>query len=325
MESHTPSNTHETEYSAEPRFNLGVAPERLTPEGMQSLGRAWQACPAPPERVRLEYLDNVRVRWNVHSNALEGNTLSHSDTVVLLLLGEAVGGHRMRECEEVVGHDVAVAYVQELAGPDRVLTQADVRAWHRLLLVRPHRVPALTPAGQPTSRIVSVGQYKTMPNAVRRVDGGLKHFASPEDTPALMTEYMDWLTAALPRFQARPPAADFPEFLAQQHAEFIRIHPFDDGNGRVGRLITSYLCLQAGFPVSIIPVSVRDSYLQALNAADQGDLTPLRNLLAATLVREVDFGLAVAQGACDPSPQNEHADPQRPAALGDDLMVECGR
>ena len=73
------------------------------------------------------YEDNVRIRWNVHSNAIEGNTLTHGETIVLLLLGESVGGRLMRECEEVVGHDLAVSYVREMALSDRELTQTDLR------------------------------------------------------------------------------------------------------------------------------------------------------------------------------------------------------
>ena len=141
-------------------------------------------------------------------------------------------------------------------------------------------------------------------------------FALPEETPVLMTDHMDRLNADLHQYLVSPTAVDFPELLARQHAEYIQIHPFDDGNGRTGRLITSWLCLKAGFPVSIIPVTQRDTYLAAMDQAHAGDLQPLRDLLAATLVGEVDFGLAVARGECDPSVDNEHADPTRPVEKG---------
>lgn len=297
-------------------FHLGVNPERLTPSAIEKLRQTWAERPGMAEHVRMSYEDNVRIRWNVHSNAIEGNTLTHGETIVLLLLGESVGGRLMRECEEVVGHDLAVSYVREMALSDRELTQTDLREWHRLLLVRPYRMPAQTPDGRRTSRLIQVGSYKQVPNFVRLPDGGIKRFATPEETPALMTDHMDRLNADLHQYLVSPSAVDFPELLARQHADYIQIHPFDDGNGRTGRLITSWLCLKAGFPVSIIPVTQRDTYLAAMDQAHAGNLQPLRDLLAATLVKEVDFGLAAARGECDPSVDNEHADPTRPVEKG---------
>ena len=312
---HNSSGEHELSETASP-FHLGINPERLTPAAMGGLREAWAERPGMTEHVRMSYEDNVRIRWNVHSNAIEGNTLTHGETIVLLLLGEAVGGRLMRECEEVVGHDLAVSHVREMALSDRELTQTDLREWHRLLLVRPYRMPARTPDGRRTSRLIQVGSYKKAPNFVRLPDGGIKRFATPEETPALMTDHMDCLNTDLRRYLASPSAVDFPELLARQHADYIQIHPFDDGNGRTGRLITSWLCLKAGFPVSIIPVTQRDTYLAAMNQAHAGNLQPLRDVLAATLVWEADFGLAVARGECDPSVDNEHADPTRPVEKG---------
>lgn len=297
-------------------FHLGINSERLTCSAIEDLRQTWAERPGMAEHVRMSYEDNARVRWNMHSNAIEGNTLTHGEIIILLLLGESVGGRLMRECEEVVGHDLAVSYVREMALSDRELTQTDLREWHRLLLVRPYRMPAQTPGGRRTSRLIQVGSYKQVPNFVRLPGGGIKRFATPEETPALMTAHMDRLNADLHQYLVSPSAVDFPELLAHQHADYIQIHPFDDGNGRTGRLITSWLCLKAGFPVSIIPVTQRDTYLAAMDQAHAGNLQPLRDLLAATLVKEVDFGLAAARGECDPSVDNEHADPTRPVEKG---------
>lgn len=316
----SPSEEHERSETASP-FHLGVNPERLTPSAMEDLRRAWGECPAMPEHVRMSYEDNVRIRWNLHSNAIEGNTLTHGETIVLLLLGEAVGGRLMWECEEVVGHDLAVSYVREMVGQDRELLQTDLREWHRLLLVRPYRMPAQAPEGRPTSRLIQVGTYKQVPNFVRLSDGSIKRFAMPEETPALMTEHVDRLNTDLQHYLTSPSAGDFPKLLARQHADYTQIPPFDDGNGRTGRLITSWLCLKSGFPVSIIPVSQRDTYLAAMDHAHAGNLQPLRDLIAATLVKEVDFGLAVARGECDFSVDNEHADPTRPVEGSDGAAI----
>lgn len=320
MESNPSRDERELSETASP-FHLGVNPERLTPSSMEELRQVWAERPGMAGHVRMSCEDNVRIRWNLHSNAIEGNTLTHGETIILLLLGEAVGGRLMRECEEVVGHDLAVSRVRGMALSDRELTQTDLREWHRLLLVRPYRMPARTPDGLRTSRLIQVGSYKQVPNFVRLPGGGIKRFATPEETPALMTDHMDRLNGELRHYLASPSAVDFPKLLARQHSDYIQIHPFDDGNGRTGRLIASWLCLKAGFPVSIIPVTQRHTYFAAMDQAHAGNLQPLRDLLAATLVREVDFGLAVARGECDPTVENEHADPARPVEASNGTAI----
>jgi Fic/DOC family len=75
------------------------------------------------------------------------------------------------------------------------------------------------------------------------------------------------------------------EHLAALHAEFERIHPFPDGNGRVGRLLLSALLVQNGYPPAIIYKEERRKYLRRLELADEGDSAPLGELLARS-VRE---------------------------------------
>lgn len=79
--------------------------------------------------------------------------------------------------------------------------------------------------------LIQVGSDKPVPNFVHLPDGSINRFATPEETPALMTEYMDCLNTDLRRHLASPSAGNFPELLARQHTDYIRIHLFDDGNG----------------------------------------------------------------------------------------------
>jgi Fic/DOC family len=73
------------------------------------------------------------------------------------------------------------------------------------------------------------------------------------------------------------------EDLARLHAGFERIHPFPDGNGRVGRLVLTHLLVRMGYPPAIIEKDERKSYLKALKRADEGDCGPLTELLARSV------------------------------------------
>lgn len=303
-------------------FMLGINPQRLTPEAIRKQWYVWQERLAMPYRVRVAYAKNVRVRWNLHTNALEGNALSHQDTALVLLVGRTNPRLKVRDIEEMRGHDAAVTHVRRWVDTERPLTRDALLTWHHLLMVRDREITEQTPEGEvvPVGTI-HAGQYKDAYNYVYRPDGSTYYFAPPDEVPVRMDHLLRHLENALPRIAARPPAMDVPELLAWQHAEFINIHPFDDGNGRLGRLINSWLCLKAGFPVSIIPVTARTIYLEAMAECNEGDPRSLRDLLAATLVKEMDFGLAVARGESDPSLRNEEADPKRPPQPPPDIEV----
>jgi prophage maintenance system killer protein len=73
------------------------------------------------------------------------------------------------------------------------------------------------------------------------------------------------------------------EALAKMHATFERIHPFPDGNGRVGRLVLTMLLVRTGYPPAIINKDERAKYLRALRRADEGDFGPMTELLARSV------------------------------------------
>jgi hypothetical protein len=103
----------------------------------------------------------------------------------------------------------------------------------------------------------------------------------PPDWPEVPALVGDWVETVnrLPE-DVRP----FPEALAERHARFEQIHPFIDGNGRTGRLLTNLILIRLGYPPAIIRKRKRGRYLHALERADAGDPGPLGEMLARAIL-----------------------------------------
>lgn len=301
-------------------------PELLSAKRIAALRVAWETAPAMHPQVQKEYWTNIRMRWNTHSNAIEGNTLTYSETVLFLIFGKTEGRHRFREYVEIEGHDVAIEYMNDLLADGRVLSEADVRTLHKLLLVKDYTLPMRTADGQRGHRTVRIGRYKAALNAVIRPDGSVYRFVSPEETPMHMQSFMQRLRHGIEECHQNP-EADIACVMAETHHEFIRIHPFDDGNGRMGRLLLNYVAQSCGYPPIVIATEQRDEYIECLDRAEALGVRPLRDFLAAHLVEALAFGLAVKRGECEPTWKNEKADPNmKPInglpALGDAIVMD---
>jgi Fic family protein len=225
-----------------------------------------QLTEAGPMRTEAEakLWKKFRLEWNYNSNHIEGNTLTYSETLLLLLFDKTTGDHEMREYEEMQAHDVAIHQIREWAGDkERPITETDIRNLNKTILVKPFWKEAITLDGQATRRQIKVGEYKEQPNSVRLKNGEIFEYASPDETPRLMGELMEWY---------RENAEESPVILAAEfHYRLVRIHPFDDGNGRVCRLLMNYILMRAGLPPIVIKSADKERYITALNKADVGD------------------------------------------------------
>src|SRR5206468_2622159 len=133
----------------------------------------------------------------------------------------------------------------------------------------------VTPEGGQTKKWVKLGQYKSEPNQVTTPTGEIHHFALPEETPARMGKLMLRTRSGLEKPELHPVA-----FAAFVHHEFVSIHPFDDGNGRMARLLMNLLLMQNHYPPAVIRLQDRDKYFGALAQADTGDLEPFTSFIA---------------------------------------------
>ena len=236
-------------------------------------------------------VQKLNLEWNYHSNAIEGNTLTLGETRAFLLYGITAQGKPFRDYLDIKGHNDAIRTLEDLVRGGEVLTEAVIRELHRILMVEAYDVDAITPDGRPTRRRIAIGQYKTTPNHVRTTTGETHFYATPQETPALMGELLAWY-----RREAEVAALHPVVLAATFHYRFVAIHPFDDGNGRMARLLTNLILMQYGFVPVVIPLEARGNYLLALETADAGDLTDFIVLVGQELIRSLELTLAAARG-----------------------------
>lgn len=259
------------------------------PEDLRQLAADWATAQPLPAENESRLWQRLRIEWNYNSNHIEGNTLTYGETLLLLIHGRTRGDHLLREYEEMRGHDVAIELVRMLAREERPLSEGDVRDLNRIVLKEGFWRVAQTPGGEPTRKWVEPGRYKTQPNHVLTATGEIFQFATPEETPARMAEFVQWLRA-----ESELPTLALPALLARAHHEFIRIHPFDDGNGRVVRLLVNYLLLRADLLPLVVKSKDRRRYLEVIAFADAGDLAPLGEFFAEALRWSLRLGLDAA-------------------------------
>jgi hypothetical protein len=237
-----------------------------------------------------------------NSTALEGNTLVLREVALLLGEGRAVGHKELKDYLEVAGYAQAARWVYGQAfnhdewSSSELVTLTEVRQIHRLALT-----PVLDIAPHPDAfESERPGNWRR--HDIRAFGAGM---IPPDHTqiPALMT---DWAADAGRIRDAPSPVA---EAIAVRHAAFERIHPFLDGNGRVGRLVTNLILARLGYPPAIIQKRDRTRYLNALRHADQGDAGPLGELIARSVLDNLSrFVLPAVAGSARLVPLEALAD-----------------
>lgn len=232
--------------------------------------------PLSPHAVRLLH-DELRILLTYHSNALEGNTLTLRETQLVIEHGLTVGGHSLREYLEATNHAAAFVELVQLADAMAPLTTDTILKLHELIMqqILPH-------AGHWRTVTVRIRGAALVPPTASRVS-------------ALMDEWVAWVNG--------PGQAYDPIVRATiAHHGFEAVHPFEDGNGRVGRLLLNLLLMQAGYTPALVLRDWRVSYLQGLAAADRGQYTPLANLVGRAVEQGLDRYLAV----CAATPDSEY-------------------
>ncbi|MES2676811.1 MAG: Fic family protein [Pseudomonadota bacterium] len=233
-----------------------------------------------------------RLEFNYNSNHLEGNTLSYAETELLLIFEDTVGNHTLREYQEMQAHDVALGLIKEWStDKEHLLSEVNIKNLNKIILVKPFWKDAITYDGQKTRRQIKVGDYKEFPNSVLLDNGEKFDYASVIDTPILMGELVSWYRNEEQKLAMHPV-----QLAALLHYKFVRIHPFDDGNGRISRLLMNYVLLKHDLPPVVIKSTDKRNYLSALHKADSGNVNAFVEYIERQLIWSLELSIKAARG-----------------------------
>jgi Fic family protein len=215
-----------------------------------------------------EILENYNTDFEINfthdSTAMEGNTLTLRETKLLLEDKISVGSKDLREIYEVINHGKAWDYVKEVIEKRKCLDEKIIKKIHRILM----------------ENIMEGGKYRDTDVKIT----GAKH--SPPHPFIAKIE--------LGEFFKTLENNDFDEisYSAYTHAEFVRIHPFPDGNGRVSRIIMNYQLVKNGFLPISIKTKDKNQYYDALEEYGvKNNLNPFIEMISELEEEQLDFYL----------------------------------
>ena len=241
-----------------------------------------------------------RFDWNYHSNNIEGNSLTFGETKSLLLHNITAQGKPLKDHIEITGHNEAINALLDLTRGETPLTESFFRGLHTMILRERYQVEAQTSDGMPTKKWVEVGQYKVLPNHVLTVTGETFRFADPLDVPEKMRVLIQDINELHGCSDAEALIA-----ATRIHYDFVLIHPFDDGNGRMARLLTNLVLIKFGFPPAIVRTEDKENYFSALRQADGGQLDMFVEYIASCVSASLKTMLAGARGESMEEPDEQ--------------------
>lgn len=246
--------------------------------------------PLPPVTV-AQLGQKLRIESSYHSNAVEGNSLTLGETRSLILHGLTARGKPMRDHLDIEGHNEAVKAIEDAVQRKCRFTEVFIRQLHTVLLKEPYELDAQTPDGNHAKHRIEIGTYKSKPNNVRTSTGEIYYFTPPEQVKPAMGDLMTW-------YESQVSAGEHPIVIAATfHYRFVRIHPFDDGNGRMARLLMNMILIGYGYTVAIIRQEDRERYIQELERADKTeDLTHFVDFVASCCEYALVLHLKAARG-----------------------------
>ena len=274
---------------------------------LTSISAAWDGIQMSMDdesrHVADAFFARLRREWAIETGILEGlYTLDRGTTKTLIDKGfeRDLIEHNDSDLEPgrlmlILGdHQEASDVVEFSIREARHMSKLMITELHRIITRHQEAVPATNSLNQPAMATPIRGEWKTFPNYIPSADGATVETCPPEQVDSQIDELLGYLS--LEEEEGTNVGIVAPWF----HHQFAKVHPFQDGNGRVVRALTNYLFVKGGLFPAVVTRDDRETYLQCLNRADQGDLKPLVHFFAQKQITAVKRVLSIHRGIAVP-------------------------
>lgn len=212
-----------------------------------------------------DYLEDLITRSTYHSNAIEGSTLTYAETYAILYNDNSfkIQGKEPREIYEAINHKNALDLVFKNLQNKDLFDERFIKSLNETI----------------NKNIKETDEYRTVQVFIR----GSEHIPpAPEKIPNLMNYYV---------YNYNNDTQEIFNKIAKYHIEFEKIHPFEDGNGRTGRLLLTYELLKNNLPTVVISKEDRVKYFEFLRNNDILGLAKWFNVLSNEELKRMEkFG-----------------------------------
>lgn len=250
--------------------------------------------PIAPDRYR-KIMQKLQLDWNFHSNSIEGNTLTLTETKQLLYYGLTAKGKPLNDHKEMEGHAKVLKKMEEMVHQDLRLTESLIKEFHEMILM-----PNYDNSKEQDVEI-NPGHWKEQPNYLLTPTGEKLEFLAPEIVPEAMNELINWTNNHLEQNDLNRHSKKKYNLHPLQvacgfHKRFIDIHPFGDGNGRMARILMNLILMQQGYMPAIVYLEQRQDYYSALNTSTFEDISPLASYIGGNLMQSMQLAIDGAEG-----------------------------
>ncbi len=234
-------------------------------------------------KKKLDY--KFRLDWNYYSNKMEGGTLTPSETRSVMVGNVDVQGKPLKDIMEMKNHDEAVLDVLKIVKGEQQFSEKRLRELHKAIMYEEN----------PNKKKL-IGEWKEEPNEVINYRDEKFLFIAPREVPNRIHELLDNTKAELEKWFSGKSDLHPIEIACDFHIEFLTIHPFYDGNGRIARILTNLILINCGYP----PVIIREKKKYYRYLADVqcygGDKSLLLAFLCDLMIQSQELVLKAIQG-----------------------------
>ena len=198
-----------------------------------------------PESLKNKLYDDFVIRFTYHSNAIEGNRLTLRDTYLIIKEKQIPSGAPPKDYNEAINGREVFEFVKKYKGK---LSVEFIEKINEILTKN--------------TGVIYPGRVRFFPVRIEGADHNPPH---PEEVRSLLKKMI--------QFYYKNKRKIHPFIMAcLVHAQFVEIHPFEDGNGRTGRTLMNWILMQAGYPKMFVPVKSRQKYYEAIDLHNQQNI-----------------------------------------------------